>query len=166
MAATSKYAIYCGTAQPGLGPRRSYIGLVRVDRWGASPQEAADSRFHFHMERPAKKGSAVWLRPCSDAVWEVVDTDDDYPTALKKELYHTLTTMASGGPGFAALVRGACFVRVQLPWGDVVSLLDLVKGNASGMAIWAVFMFFREFVRKSLAGHMVFRGPKTHGKPY
>ncbi len=122
------YAVYRVTAQPGHGYQRSYVGHIRVDRWGGSVEEAVEARVQHHMHRPAKKGSAVWLRPCTGATHLTLARAQHKSTALRLELYHTLTSMLEIGE---LLVRGACFVRVPVPWNELVPLLDLVKGSAS-----------------------------------
>ena len=57
MPSHSNFAIYRGAAQPGLAPRRSCVGLVRVDRWGSTLDEAVDARVGavgLPMQRPSQ----------------------------------------------------------------------------------------------------------------
>ena len=157
----ARYAVYRITAQPGLGHRRSYVGLIRVDRWGTSVDGAVEARMQHHMHRPAKKGSAAWLRPCNDASYETPGTADDQQTALRMELYFTLATMRDSG---ALLVRGACFVRIPLPWNEVLPLLDLVKGGASFDLFTARLAqaHISELVGRHLRGECFGCGCKAH----
>ena len=79
-----KYAVYWVSALPGVGSRRPYAGYIRVDRWGSTVAEAAQARAAFHMQRPAPKGSAAWLRPCSDAQSGLLASTSDEGEALNK----------------------------------------------------------------------------------
>ena len=64
MPAHSNFAIYRGMAQPGLAPRRTYVGLTRVDRWGSTLDEAVDARVGtvgLPIQRPSQcRNCAVW----------------------------------------------------------------------------------------------------------
>ena len=65
--------------------------------------EAAQARAAFHMQRPAPKGAATWLRPCSDAQSGLLASANDEEEALKLELYWIakleLYFAPSGGSG-------------------------------------------------------------------
>ncbi len=88
-----KYAVYWVNAQPGVGSRRAYVGYIEVGRWGSTVAEAVKARADFHMKRPAPKGSAAWLRPCTDAKSGLLASTNEEDEALKLELFWTLQTM-------------------------------------------------------------------------
>ncbi len=121
-----KYAVYWVNAQPGVGSRRAYVGYIEVARWGSTVAEAVKARADFHMKRPAPKGSAAWLRPCTDAKSGLMATTNEEDEALKLELFWTLRAMDEQGQ---YLARGACFVRVAVPWGLIVHLKDFAKST-------------------------------------
>jgi hypothetical protein len=116
------YAVYYVTAQPGLGHRRHYVGVVSCDKSG-DIDTAVENRIATHMQRPAPKGAAVWLRPTTNASKpHILYVTADKGKAYAAELYFTLRKME---PPFDLLTRGGPFCRVVLPWGEITPLLDV-----------------------------------------
>jgi hypothetical protein len=83
------------------------------------------------MERPAPPEAAAWLRPCSDATWEVLDVAGTLKEALELELFWTLRKMDSFG---AFRTRGGPFCRITVPWGSIGALRDTALGGVSFQA--------------------------------